>query len=121
MDTRDSAGIAAAFAALALAAAAWTIGPEHPGADPALEQASLQVLEGHGAGQPLLWHDTDTGKAATIIPAAAFRNDDGRWCRDFSVVLAADGSRTRHVACRDDRGRWSRPTMADDQVAGYRR
>lgn len=115
----DNAGIAAASAAVALAAAAWAVSPTRPSGDGALEQASLQVLEGHGAGQPLLWRDGASGRAATIIPATAFRTGDGRWCREFSVILAADGHKSRHVACRADGGGWSRPVAASDQVAGF--
>lgn len=119
MDRSDSAGIAAAAAAVALALGAWAAAPGAPSPETALERASLQVLEGHSTGQPLLWRDSDTGRAATIVPAAAFRSGDGRLCREFSVIRASDGGRSSHVACRDDAGRWTRPMAAGEQVAGF--
>ncbi len=119
MDRWDDAGIAAASAAVALAVAVWAVPSAMTTAESALERASLQVLEGHGTGQPLLWRDADSGRAATILPAAAYRAGDGRMCRRFSVTRATDGASTSHVACRDHAGRWSHPVPAGEQMAGF--
>lgn len=111
MDHPDMTGIAAAAAALVLAVGGWAFSPEQapPMSDIAgLEAASQQALEANAVGQPMQWRGEDGGTAATIIPASAYREFDGSWCRSFAVVLAAEGGAagSSHVACRDGQGRW---------------
>lgn len=128
MNHLDMTGIGAAAAALVLAVGGWALSPEQtaPVRDIAgLEAASRQALEANAVGQPMLWRGEDGGPAATIVPASAYREFDGRWCRSYAVVLAAEGraARTDHVACRDGQGRWSQhvQTVAAEpvtQVAG---
>lgn len=114
MDHQDMTGIAAAAAALVLALGGWTLSPPPPMQDVAgLEQASRQALEANAVGQPLHWQDEDGDTVATIVPASAYREFDGNWCRPYAVMLAYEGKRTadsRHVACRDRDGRWSQLT-----------
>lgn len=112
MDHQDITGIGAAAAALALALAGWALSPAPAAVEDAagLEQASRLALETNAIDQPLHWLD-EGGTVATIIPASAYRAWDGSWCRPYAVVLAADGKRiggSRHVACRDGEGRWSK-------------
>jgi len=111
MEDRDRTGIIAALIALALVLAAWAWNPS-PFAitDPAgLERASQQAVELNAVGEPLQWHDHGTGTTATITPARAYRDIGGIWCRPYAVVLASAGQEknTRHVACRDQGGRWT--------------
>lgn len=120
MIDRDRTGLAAATIALILAAGAWIADEwsvvESQGIDDAaVTRASLVALENYGAGQPLVWRDQLSGASAIITPASAWRSGDA-WCRTY-VVSLSDRPSTRHVACRDDAGRWTGLGRIDQQVA----
>ncbi len=115
MEDQDKTGSIAALIALALVIVAWAWNPSPFGiTDPSgLERASRQALEQNAVGEPMHWHDKGTGTTATITPARAYRDIGGQLCRPYAVVLASAGkeANSRHVACRDQGGRW---TATDD-------
>jgi surface antigen len=120
MIDRDVTGLAAATIALILAAGAWiadewSAAESHAIDNAAVTRASLVALENYSAGQPLVWRDQSSGASAVITPASAWRSG-AAWCRTY-VVSLSDRPSTRHVACRDDAGRWTGLDRIDQQVA----
>lgn len=119
MDHWDRTGLAAAFLALVMASAAWMV--DSGGGDraetAAIDRAAGMALESTASGQPFSWYSRRTNAQATIIPASAYRDGTGRWCRSYSLATGLDVPPTRQIACRDSAGQWSRVTTGE-QVAG---
>lgn len=125
MEDRDRTGIVAAVVALALVCGAWVWNPHPLGIKDVagLERASREALEEYAIGQPLHWRDRGTGTMATIIPARAYRDLGGTWCRPYAIVLATAGQEeaSRRVACRDGTGRWSTARSQEPPANGFDR
>jgi surface antigen len=121
MDHWDRTGLVAACLALAMASAAWLVdlGPSDHAETAAIDHAAGMALESTAVGQPFTWYSRRTGSQATIIPASAYRDGTGRWCRAYSVAIARDARPEppiRQIACRDGLGQWSR-VVTGEQVA----
>jgi surface antigen len=72
-------------------------------------QALQMALNELGDGVTLLWRRPARQLAGRIKPVAAFRDDQGRICRQVIYALARGGheKKIEGVACRGDDGRWS--------------
>lgn len=72
-------------------------------------QALQMALNELGDGVTLLWRRPASQLAGRIKPVAAFRDDQGRICRQVVYALARGGheKEIEGVACRGEDGRWS--------------
>ncbi len=125
MGHRDMGGIAVAIIAILLSGIAWLLdGAGLPAGRPnevALERASTAVLESQSVDVPTVWHDRATGFNATIIPARAYQDDAGQWCRAYRVALTARNGKAaplrQGIACRDGSGSWSPQSASEGATA----
>lgn len=109
MALKDGMGAAAGAIAILLAGLAWMV---EPLGEPIRDDRAFLLR----TGQPMTWLNKAPGHEAVIVPASAYRDSTGRWCRPY-IVEYFDGDRFRHVACRDGDGLWDRPP--GPQLAGY--
>ena len=78
-------------------------------ADRSERDTALQtVLDAHKSGSTLQWSATQSGSRGRITAVSTYRNNDGRFCREFEETrnLADASVREAGVACRDDDGQW---------------
>jgi len=71
--------------------------------------AALQtVLEAHKSGSTLPWSSTQAGARGHVTAVSTYRNNSGRFCREFEEARNVDGVAVREagVACREDDGQW---------------
>lgn len=71
--------------------------------------AALQtVLEAHQSGSSLPWLSRQNSMHGQVTAVSTYRNNEGRFCREFEETRDTDGVTTREagVACRDDDGHW---------------
>ena len=71
--------------------------------------AALQaVLEAHRSGSTLQWSTQQTDAQGDITAVSTYRNNDGRFCREFEETRSVGATAVREagVACRDDNGQW---------------
>jgi len=66
-------------------------------------QASQNAME---TGQSRRW--SHNGRSGSIHPQKRYRNEDGRYCREYSQTIVVDGRKHQGhgTACREDDGSW---------------
>jgi len=65
-------------------------------------------LETSKSGTAVAWRNPDTGNRGTVTPKPAFKNNNGRYCREFQQTVTI-GGRTAEAygtACRQPDGSW---------------
>lgn len=70
----------------------------------AYERASQNAME---TGTPRTWKSKN-GRHGTITPSEEYRDDDGRYCREYTQKIWVSGKAHtgRGTACRQDDGTW---------------
>lgn len=105
-------GLALAASVLAIAGAGWMAGHATRQAGGAPELIALENGALYAAGPLQTALDTAASKAAvaeagyTVKPVLTFRDNDGRFCRQYGVT-PAQGAPLAGLACRTASGRWS--------------
>ena len=113
---------AASVAALVVGLAAGTFGSGYwrSGATSARDFAQAEqrveasrllqrTLEKSISGTNAAWQDPDSGQTVSVEPLRTFRNEDGRFCREYresSGEKSGPRSISYGVACRDQGGIW---------------
>jgi surface antigen len=77
-------------------------------ADPVDRGCFGQALEHAPSHQRIAWRSPKDGAAYQFTPLRSFQLDDGRYCREYTTVVARDGSAhtDRGTACRTADGSW---------------
>jgi surface antigen len=67
-----------------------------------------QALERAETGQPVAWHNADTGARYQITPTRTYKESDGRYCREYWTEGIIDGrvQELYGTACRQPDGSW---------------
>jgi hypothetical protein len=92
---------------IGLAVAPATPAPPTAAAGLAAAAEFQQVLESAASGVPVAWGLPQSG-TAEVMPVLTFRDDRGRFCREYQAVLDAAGrtAMISGIACRDRGGAW---------------
>ena len=73
------------------------------------DQQQLNHMYERGvSGQTSSWVNPDTGYQYEVTPHAAYRGEDGRWCRNADIDSWIDGEKktVASTACRTSNGQW---------------
>lgn len=73
-----------------------------------MDQAYYQALEYGPSGQESQWHNPDTGNHGTYDAQPAYRDNSGRYCREYTQEVWIGGERENAygTACRQEDGSW---------------
>ena len=74
----------------------------------AMQKTTTTALETSKSGTAVAWRNPDTGNRGTVTPKPAFKNNNGRYCREFQQTVTI-GGRTAEAygtACRQPDGSW---------------
>ena len=74
----------------------------------AMQKTPTTALETSKSGTAVAWRNPDTGNRGTVTPKPAFKNNYGRYCREFQQTVTI-GGRTAEAygtACRQPDGSW---------------
>jgi surface antigen len=69
-----------------------------------------QVLEHSPPRETVRWNNPDRRTAYEVTPTDTYREEDGRYCREYQTTIAIDGKleRAHGTACRQPDGSWQR-------------
>lgn len=69
------------------------------------DRASQHAME---SGSRESWRNPESGNYGTIYPSGRYRNDEGRYCREYTQTIYVDGEKhSGHgTACREPDGSW---------------
>ena len=72
-------------------------------------QALLMALNELGDGVTLVWRRPASQLSGRVMPVSAFRDSEGRICRQIVYSIAQGGieKEIEGIACREQDGRWS--------------
>jgi len=73
-----------------------------------LALSSQRALEAAPSGSNVEWNNPDSGNHGYVIPAHAFKNDQGQYCREYTQVIIVGGKQEKAYgrACRKPDGHW---------------
>lgn len=71
----------------------------------AYDRASHRAME---TGKARRWSNAHTGNRGTITPHKRYRDDEGRYCREYTQIVTVDGKHHsgNGTACRMKDGTW---------------
>lgn len=74
----------------------------------AMEQSTQRALETGQSGQPIGWHNPDSGHYGQVVPQPAYQNNSGQYCREYQQTVTIDGrpQSAYGTACRQPDGSW---------------
>ena len=72
-----------------------------------MSQTTQSALETGRAGQPVEWHNPDSGNYGTVVPQRAYEQNN-TYCREYSqnIVVGGKSERAYGTACRQPDGSW---------------
>lgn len=78
--------------------------------------STQQSLETSKSGYESEWINPDSGNQGTVTPKAAYKNQDGQYCREFTqtVTIAGKTEEAYGTACRQPDGSWRIINPKDD-------
>lgn len=67
-----------------------------------------RTLEYNKTGRPNTWRNPDTGTQYEVTPTSTYRQESGRYCREYTTEIWVDGQKETAygTACRQPDGRW---------------
>lgn len=73
----------------------------------ALNNSTQRALETAPSGQPVAWHNPDSGHGGSVIPSRSYEID-GTPCREFTQTVKIGGKteQAHGTACRQPDGSW---------------
>jgi surface antigen len=71
-------------------------------------QNAQRAFENAPSGQSSSWQNPDSGNSGSVTPKAAYKSDNGQYCREFtqSIVVAGKRQQGYGTACRQEDGTW---------------
>jgi surface antigen len=71
-------------------------------------RTQFQTLEYGKSGQPTSWYNPDSGNSGTYVAQPAFKDDSGKYCREFTqkIVVGGKAEEGYGTACRQADGTW---------------
>lgn len=72
------------------------------------ELASQKALETAPSGNSVEWKNPDSGHSGYITPTQTFKNNEGKYCREYTEIVNIDGQDEQAYgkACRQPDGHW---------------
>jgi hypothetical protein len=79
-----------------------------------MASALSEALEKRLSGDPVNWHNSETGSRGHVTPIRTFQNSDGSWCREYreEANVLGEAEVRRAIACRSDSGEWQNRLLA---------
>ena len=111
----DGKLVGVAVGALAGAFIGGAVGKSLDDRDRALAaKTTEQALEFSPTGRAVEWNNPDSGHAGSVTPTRTYKNNAGRYCREFThdVVIDAKVQTAYGKACRQPGGSWQ--IVSDD-------
>ena len=74
----------------------------------ALQQANQKAFEYDQSGTSETWYNPDSGNSGSVTPKPAFKNNEGKYCREFTQTIKVGGESHEGygTACRQPDGSW---------------
>ncbi len=72
------------------------------------EKTANKALETAPSGSSVGWKNPDSGHSGSITPTKTFKQNDGRYCREYTqtVVVGGETKKAYGTACRQPDGQW---------------
>ncbi len=73
-----------------------------------LARTTNETLEKTSSGTEVPWRDPDSGTHGTVTPKRAYKNAEGRNCREYqqTVIISGENKAAHGTACRQPDGTW---------------
>jgi surface antigen len=73
-----------------------------------MEKTTQRSLESSPSNQASSWVNPDSGNNGAVTPIRTFKNQDGRYCREYQQVVRVGGDEQQAygTACRQSDGSW---------------
>lgn len=73
-----------------------------------MQSTTQQTLETAPIGKTSTWVNPDTGNSGAVTPTSTYKNQDGRYCREYqqTVTVAGKQQQAYGTACRQPDGTW---------------
>jgi surface antigen len=70
-------------------------------------RTTQSALDTGPSGQPVAWHNPDSGASGTVVPRPAYQSS-GTYCREFTQTITVGGQTQEGygTACRQPDGSW---------------
>jgi surface antigen len=74
----------------------------------AMQKSTNNALERQPSGTAVAWKNPDSGNYGTVIPKPSYKDNSGRYCREFSQSVTVGGKTEQAygTACRQVDGSW---------------
>lgn len=71
-------------------------------------EAAHQAFENSHTGEPVQWHNPDSGNSGSVTPTRTYQLANGQYCRQYrqDILIGNEKHQTTGTACRQGDGTW---------------